>query len=270
MKIQNIVIAGAGTMGYSIAEIFSQYDFEVTLYDISMEVIQKAESYIELNRKTLNIKSEEKNKIYYSNNTECFKVADFVIETIVEDIGIKQEFYRKISKLVGSKTILTTNTSGLSINEIAKAVTKPERFIGMHWFNPSNLVLLIEIIKGDKTANDIADIVEELCLKINKKPVVVNKDIPGFVANRIQFAVLREALSLVEEGIVDEKGVDDIMRYGLGFRYACAGPLQIADFGGLDTFYKISQYLMKDLNAEKEVSALLKELYEEGNYGVKT
>ena len=123
----------------------------------------------------------------------------------------------------------------------------------MHWFNPCHLVLLIEIIKGKETHDSIADAIYQLSLSIDKKPVIVNKDVLGFAANRIQFAVLREALYLVEQGVISKEGLDDVMKYGLGFRYACLGPLEVADFGGLDTFYHISDYLMKDLLKNKTV-----------------
>ena len=263
--INKILIAGAGTMGYSIAEIFADYDFDVTLYDIDEAPIQNAKENI-----AHDTNQSIADRISYSWNTDTFKDVDLVIECIVENINIKKDFYKTISQTVKPDTILATNTSGLSINKLARAVKAPERFIGMHWFNPSHLIMLIEIIKGENTSDSVAQAVHDLCLKINKKPVTVNKDLPGFVANRIQFAVLREALSLVDQGAVQPEGIDDIMKYGLGFRYACAGPLEVADFGGLDTFHHISEYLMEDLCAEKGIPPLLKKLYDEGNYGVKS
>ena len=110
----------------------------------------------------------------------------------------------------------------------------------MHWFNPSHLVLLIEIIKGDNTSDDAARAIYDLSVTINKKPVIVNKDVLGFSANRIQFAVLREALCLIENGVVSMESIDDLMKYGSFFRYACPGPLEVVNFGGIDTFYHIS------------------------------
>ena len=140
----------------------------------------------------------------------------------------------------------------------------------MHWFNPPHLVPLIEIIKGYATTDEVAKDIYDLSLKIDKKPVIVNKDVPGFAANRLQFAVLREALDLVKKGVVSPEGIDDVMKYGLGFRYACLGPLEVSDFGGLDTFYHISEYLMKDLCDDKEPPELLKQHFEAGEYGVKS
>ena len=134
------------------------------------------------------------NNLSYTNSKDCFKDCDLVVESIIENLKVKQSFYGEISKLVKDESILAANTSGLSINAIGEYVNKPERFIGMHRFNPSHLVLLIEIIKGDNTSDDAAKAIYDLSVTINKKPVIVNKDVLGFSANRIQFAVLREAL----------------------------------------------------------------------------
>lgn len=277
MNIKNIVIAGAGTMGYSMAQIFAKYNYQVTIYDLSQKALENAKKRIYENIETLvnekEITKEKANELInhlsYTKDKSCFENCDIVIESIIENLKIKQEFYKEISRIVKDNTILATNTSGLSINAIASSVYKPERFIGMHWFNPSHLILLIEIIKGDHTNDNTASTIYDLSLAIDKKPVIVHQDVPGFVANRIQFAVLREALDLVEKGVVSKEGIDDVMKYGLGFRYACLGPLEVADFGGLDTFYHISEYLMKDLCDSREIPVLLKECYEKDEYGVK-
>lgn len=278
MIIKNIVVAGAGTMGYSIAQILAKYDFQVIIYDLKESVLQKARHHIEQNIEILISENEMSleesqallNNIVYTTQKDCFKICDFVIESIVENIDIKKSFYQEISNIVKDECILATNTSGISINTLSESVCKPERFIGMHWFNPCHLIMLIEIIKGQYTSDNIADIVYQLSLKIQKKPVIVEKDVLGFAANRIQFAVLREALWLVEQGVISKTGIDDIMKYGLGFRYACLGPLEIADFGGIDTFYHICDYLMEDLCDSHEVPNEIKKLYEESHYGVKT
>ena len=278
MKIKDIVIAGAGTMGYSMAQIFAKYNYNVTIYDLKEEAIINAKQRIKENTQIL-IQDQELTEaqetqlhqhLNYTTDKDCFKNCDLVVESIIEKVEIKQSFYKEISQIVKEDTILATNTSGISINTLAKAVYKPERFIGMHWFNPSHLILLIEIIKGDQTLESIAQTIKELSIDIGKKPVVVQKDVLGFAANRIQFAVLREALYLVEQGIISKEDIDSVMKYGLGFRYACLGPLEVADFGGLDTFYHISDYLMKDLCNDTQIPSELAKLYEEGHLGIKS
>lgn len=278
MDIKNIVIAGAGTMGYSMAQIFAKYNFDVTIYDLKDEAIKNARSRIQENTKILieehELTIEEEEKLHqhltYTTDKSCFKNCDLVVESIIEKVEIKQSFYKEISNIVREDTILATNTSGISINTLASAVYKPERFIGMHWFNPSHLILLIEIIKGDHTLDCVAQSIKDLSIQIGKKPVIVQKDVLGFAANRIQFAVLREALYLVEQGVISKEDIDAVMKYGLGFRYACLGPLEVADFGGLDTFYHISDYLMEDLCNDTKVPHELAELFEAGHLGIKT
>ncbi len=278
MEIKKIVIVGAGTMGSSMAQIYAKYFDSVVLYNHREETLKKAEENINNNVKTLvntnNMTQKEADKLLnalsFTTSMDCFKECDFIAENIVENIEVKHEFYKQLSEIVKDDTIITTNTSGLSINEIAKSVKNPERFMGMHWFNPPHLVPLIEIIKGDKTSDDVAKKVYDLSVVIEKKPVIVNKDVAGFAANRLQFAILREALDLVDKGVISAEGIDDVMKYGLGFRYACLGPLEVSDFGGLDTFYHISEYLVQDLCADKEPPKLLKEHFEAGEYGVKS
>ncbi len=276
-EIQSIVVAGAGTMGASAGAIMAQFGYDVTIYDIFPEALDKAKALILLNQETevaekIVTKEESEaliNRISFSSDVNCFKNADFVIEAILEKIEIKIKFWKEVSALVGDDVILTTNTSGLSITAISAAVEKPERFLGMHWINPPHIIPLIEIIKGEKTSDEAAEIVKELTLKLKKKPVIV-KDAPGFVLNRIQGAILRECLHIYEQGIADVAAVDDVMKYGLGLRYACLGPFEVYDLGGLDIFNNIASYLFKDLCNETEPFGLLKECIDQNKLGVKS
>ena len=278
MEIKKIVIAGAGTMGYSMAQIFAQFHYQVVVYDLNNQALETAQRHIKENVDIL-IKEKEITEqqgqtiisyLSYTTSKDCFKDCDLVVESIIENVDIKKAFYQEISQIVSSNCILATNTSGISINELASVVNKPQRFIGMHWFNPSHLILLIEIIKGDQTSDEVAQAIYQLSLKIHKKPVIVQKDVLGFAANRLQFAVLREALDLVEKGVIYKEGIDDVMKYGLGLRYACLGPLEVADLGGLDTFYHISSYLMQDLCDSHDVPTILKQHFNNNEYGVKS
>lgn len=260
MSIQKIGIAGAGTMGYSMADIFAAKGFDVTLWNHRAPTLEKAKTHISV---------ASRDKIHYTTQLEDIADSDLIVESVTEDLQIKTDFYDKLSRVVENHTIVATNTSGLSINALAAHVKHPDRFLGMHWFNPPTLILLIEIIKNDHTRQDVAETVRDLSLRIGKKPVIVNKDVFGFAANRLQLAVLREALSMVEQGVVSPEGIDDVMKYGLGFRWACIEPLETVDFGGIDTFYHIAEYLMPDLEDSHAVPALLKEHYDKGELGVK-
>ena len=277
-EIKQIVIAGAGLMGASMGQIFARGGYSVTLYDIAPEGIGKARELVAINQRALieqgginKAQSEETlSRMSYTMNMEDFEKADFVIEAIVENMAVKLDFWEKASMVVSEDIVLATNTSGLSITEIAKAVHEPERFCGMHWINPPHIVPLVEVIGGARTGEKAIEIVRDLALSVNKHPVMVHGDPKGFILNRIQFAILREALHIVESGYATVKDVDDVMKYGLGMRYACIGPFETADLGGLDTFYRISSYLFADLSDAKEVPGTLAHLYQEGAFGTKT
>lgn len=261
MEIRKITIAGAGTMGYSMAEIFARKGYDVILWNHRSATLERAKT---------KIAPDMVNRISYTIDPAAFRGRDLIVENIVEDLAAKSEFYRTYSPLADEQTIIATNTSGLSINTLAKSVKGPERFLGMHWFNPPTLIPLIEIIKNDHTKAEAAKTIYDLSLAIGKKPAIVEKDAPGFAANRIQLAVIREALSMVKKGIISKEGADAVMKYGLGFRWACLGPLETVDFGGLDVFAHVSEYLMADLEDSHEVPLLLAEKVKEGHLGVKT
>lgn len=277
-QIQKVVMAGAGTMGTSMAQIFAAHGYDTVLYNHREATLQKARRMIELNQEALVLSGElsqaesdaVKARIQLTSDESCFQDCDVVVESIVENMEAKHQLWQKISDLAREDAILTTNTSGLSITEIAKAVQRPERFCGMHWFNPPHLVPLVEVIKGEKTEDQTARVVAELAERIGKKAVTVKKDAKGFIGNRLQTAILREALHIVQSGIADAEDVDKAVKYGIGFRYACLGPLETADFGGLDIFYHVAEYLVPDLYSSQEVPALLREKFEKGELGVKT
>lgn len=277
-QIKKVVLAGAGTMGTSMSQIFAACGYNAVLYNHKAETLEKARKMIELNQQALVLSGEltqaqsdaVKAHITLTAEEDCFADCDIVVESIVENMDVKHQFWKRVSALVRRDAILATNTSGLSITEIAQAVQGPERFCGMHWFNPPHLVPLVEVIKGEKTGENTASTVFDLAEKIGKKPVLVKKDAKGFIGNRLQNAMLREAMYIVESGIADAQDVDNAVKYGIGFRYACLGPLETADFGGLDIFYHVGEYLLPDLCNSTQVPALLREKFEAGELGVKT
>ncbi len=261
MNIRKIGIAGSGTMGSSMAKIFAQYGFDVVLYNHRQPSLDLAKE---------RIGSPASERICFTTDISRLADRELIVENLPEVIETKKDFYRTLCGIVSADTIIATNTSGLSINSLSEAVAQPERFLGMHWVNPPHLIPLVEIIKNDRTRDDVAETVRETALAIGKKPVIVKKDVPGFLLNRIQLAVAREALSLVEQGVTSGEDIDSVLKYGLGVRWACMGPLETMDFGGLDIFYHIAEYLVPDLCDSHEIPAELKKHYENGEYGVKT
>lgn len=278
MEIKKVGIAGAGLMGASMSQIFAKYGYAVTIYDAFEESLEKGRRLIKINQEAAvqsgEATSEEANRIIselkFTSNIEDLKDSDIIVESIIEKLDIKQKFWKTISEMVRPDAILTTNTSGISIDAIAKDIVGKHRFLGMHWMNPSHLIPCIEIIRGTETDDESTKIVIDLAHAVGKKTTVCKKDVPGFILNRIQLSILRECISLVEEGIADVEDVDACMKYGLGFRYAAYGPFEVVDFGGVDTFHHIAEYLNPLLCNETNIQKLLDDLYKNGDYGVKT
>lgn len=278
MIIKKVGIAGSGLMGASMSQIFAKYGYDVTVYDAFENALEKGKNLIKVNQEAA-VESGEAtreeaeriiNSLKFTNSIEDLKDSDIIVESIIEKLDIKQEFWKTVSEIVRPDAILTTNTSGISIDAIAKDIVGKNRFLGMHWMNPSHLIPCIEIIRGSETDDESTKIVIELAHAVGKKTTVCKKDVPGFILNRIQLAILRECISLVENGIADVEDVDACMKYGLGFRYAAYGPFEVVDFGGVDTFHHIAEYLNPLLCNETNVQKLIDDIYKNGNYGVKT
>ena len=273
-----IGIAGAGTMSASMARIFIEKGFDVVLHVRSEKSMQRVRNLIGVSLRT-DVETGTKTqaqadallkKLVFSTDMAIFADRELIVESIIEDLSIKQDYWEQVSRVVSEDCVLATNTSGLSINAICQRVRGKHRFLGMHWFNPPHLIPLIEIIRGDETDERSAELVKSVALEIGKKPVLCRKDVPGFIANRIQYAVLRECMEIVERGIASVEDVDDVMKYSIGFRYAVLGPFEVADLGGLDTFYHIMEYLNKDLSTEQQPQKLIADCFANGEYGVKT
>ena len=274
-----VVLAGAGVMGASLAQVYAKAGYSVLLWGRQEESLEKGRALVRLNQATLvkeDMLTEDESaqlmgRIHYTCDAECFSEPDIdlVLESIVEDLNVKRAFWAKVSAVVSQDVLLASNTSGLRICDLAESVTEKSRFMGQHWLNPPHLLPLCELIVGKDTSPKTVERMKKLVLGLNKKPVVV-KDINGFLINRLQFAILREALYIVESGAASMEDLDNVMKYGLGLRYAALGPFLTADLGGLDTFKHISDYLFRDLCDQKEGSQTLHRLVKEGRLGVKS
>ena len=277
-QIRKVLLAGAGVMGSSFAQIFAKAGYDVILYDISDASLERADRLISVNLKTQveqgRFTAEEaeeiRGRIRMTTSKSCFSEADFALEATVENMEIKHTFFRELSEAAGPEAVLCTNTSGMSITEIAKAVKDPSRFCGMHWVNPPHLIPLVEVIAGEKSSEDVLTVVYELAQRLGQKPVRVYKDPTGFILNRLQYAVVREACHCVEMGYASMEDVDNVMKYGLGMRYACIGPFETIDFGGVHIFNHVGSYMFDALCNDGGVPKLLREVYEAGNYGIST
>ena len=276
---KNVVLAGAGMMSASLAQVYAQAGYQVTIWNRSEPGLERAKNLIALNQETLvrekfiTLQESEAlvQRVFYSTSKDCMKDCFLMVEAIVENMDAKQDFWSEASRIVPEEALLATNTSGLLISEVAQAVYRPERFMGQHWLNPPHLLPLCEIIRGEKTQQQYMDQMYALVKnKLGKEPVIVKKDINGFLLNRLQYAMLREALYLVENEVATVEDIDTVLKAGLGLRYAALGPFRVCDFGGLDTFNRVNKYLNACLADSKEGDPLLDKLVSEGKYGVKT
>lgn len=277
-KIENVVIAGAGLMGASISQVFAQFGFHTVIYsnqesdfDRARQIIRNCQATLVENEMLTAGQSEAvMNSLGYDADPECFRDADYVIEAIPEDIRIKSEFYRLISGILPEDAVVSSNTSAISINALSKSVKNPGRFCGTHWLNPPHIIPLVEITGSDATSPEVVDTLVGLLTDIGKQPVVLKKDVKGFLSNRLQFALLREASYLVESGVATPEDIDRTLKFGNGIRYACSGPFKIVDLGGIAVFNTVARYLYPDLSRESEYCRLLDEKVQAGQNGIST
>ena len=271
-----VIIAGAGVRGSSLTQVYALAGDNTVLFNRSQSGLERGRHLIELNQATLvkeNLYTQKESdaamaRISFTSDLSVFEDCGLIVETIIEDLEEKRKFWREVSAIAPADALLATNTSGLHISDIAEAVERPERFMGQHWLNPAHLLPLCELIVGSKTSDETVQRMRQLVIGLGKKPVIV-KDINGFIINRIQFSLLREALYIVESGAASFEDVDTVLKAGMGLRYAALGPFGIADFGGLDTFEHISSYLNSELCDSKDNNKL-KAMIKEGKLGVKS
>lgn len=277
-NIQNILICGAGMMGKNIAFVFaSNPDYHIGLYDLYPTDV---ETGIRTNTKQLVDKgvlseqelAERLSRISFTQDldSDLVKNADFVIEAVFEDMQVKQDTFAKLEARCRRDAIFCTNSSVMSPSEISRKLTHRERFVGTHFWNPGHLIPLVEVVKSDASSDETVQTVMEVLRSVDKKPVLCQKDVPGFIANRMQHALWREAISIVEHGIADAATVDEAVRYSFGLRLPQLGPMENADMVGTDLTYNIHDYILRDLEDSHTPSPLLKKLRDEGKIGFKT
>jgi 3-hydroxybutyryl-CoA dehydrogenase len=277
--IKKISVIGAGMMGHGIAQIFAARNYHVILLDIQQDLLSKAIENIRSNL-TLLVQSgigdpEEIDPTIQRIKTtldlkEAASEVEFIIEAVSENLALKQKIFQDLDSFCPPETILATNTSVMSITEIAQNTRFQERILGTHFWNPPYLIPLVEVIRGKHTSDEVMDITFDLLRFAGKHPVRVNKDVPGFVGNRLQHALWREAISIVEKGIADPETVDEVVKKGFGMRLPVLGPLENADMVGLDLTLAIHEYILRHLESSSQPSPLLRKRVEMGELGFKT
>ena len=273
-----VAVIGAGIMGPGIAEVCAEAGLEVVLQSRSRDNLDAALDRIRKNQRDLvaaGLLTEAAatgalTRLRLTQDlAEAVTGAAFVSENIPEDLALKQAFIRNLSRLARPDAILASNTSGLSISAIAASADRPERVVGFHWLNPPHLTLPVEITRGAKTSEETMRATVALAQRIGRRPFRVERDTPGFLWNRLQMALVREAVHIVEQGVATPEDVDEAMRWGLALRWTAVGPFQIMDLAGLTTFRAVASYVYPDLSSASKPHALLEDLIARGHTGAR-
>ncbi|MFW6147407.1 MAG: 3-hydroxyacyl-CoA dehydrogenase family protein [Thermodesulfobacteriota bacterium] len=277
MDIKTIGVVGAGTMGNGIAQIAAQIGCNVVMRDIDMRFVdggmKSIDKFLSRSVEKGKMKAQEKDviigRIKGTTDMADLKDADFVVEAVIEDLELKKTVFKELDDIAGPEVILATNTSSMSITEIAASTSRPDRVCGMHFFNPVPLMKLVEIIRGYETSDATVSATKELAEKMGKITVEVKKDSPGFIVNRIMIPHMIEAIKIVEEGIASIEDVDTAVKNGLNYPM---GPFELMDLTGIDIAYYVTEYFYKELNKESKWAApnMLKTMVRAGKLGRKS
>lgn len=275
MNIKNVSVIGSGTMGNGIAHTFAQYGFSVVLVDIKDEFLQKALKTIESNLDrqlkkgviTEEIKTQTLKNIKTTTNLKSVSESDLIVEAVTEDYNVKKNLFIELDSICKTEAILASNTSSISITEIAANTKRPEKVIGMHFMNPVPVMKLVEVIRGLATSQETYEIIKQTTEKLEKVPVEV-QDYPGFISNRILMPMINEAIYCVMEGVATPEAIDTVMKLGMNHPM---GPLTLADFIGLDVCLSIMEVLHKGLGDSKyRPCPLLRKMVAAGHLGRKS
>ena len=277
--VRRIAVIGAGTMGHGIALEFAAFGYDVALHDRDAAQLERATTgiaeglarLVQVGRIPAQAAQDAPNRIAMGTDLAAAATGrDLVIEAVAEDLAIKQALFRQLDSLAPPHAILASNTSTFMPSLLAAETNRPDKVLVAHYFNPPHLLPLVELVRGGGTSEETITTLRELYQGIGKAPAVVQKEAPGFVGNRIQAAIFREALAIVAGGIASIEDVDAIVRNGFGRRLGVAGPFEIADAAGLDVKLAVCEQLFPAIESSVETPALLREIVARGDLGTKT
>jgi len=277
--INHVALLGSGMVGHGLALHFAKAGYQVSLYSRTQQTLDKAVESIKSNLPALlqgqaNVEDEIEKIISRVKTTrnmdEAVAKAPIIIESVAEDLKVKQDLFKELDQMCLGDVILATNTSVISITAIASEAKNRDRIVGTHFWFPPYLIPLVEVVKGRDTSDETMEITYQFMKKAGKHPIKCLKDVPGFVANRLQHALWREAISIVEKGIADAATVDDAIKQSFGIRIAVLGPIENADMVGLDLVLAIHNNVLQDLEASPNPSPLLKDKVSKGELGFKS
>jgi 3-hydroxybutyryl-CoA dehydrogenase/5-formyl-3-hydroxy-2-methylpyridine 4-carboxylate dehydrogenase len=272
-EIKRAAVIGTGTMGPGMGAVLERAGIQVALHDISEEALERAKQGVELARGVLERLGTDGGAgggiRFETDLAAALEGADFVLEAVPEKPELKQEVFGQFEQYVADAAVLSSNTSGIPITKIAENLSHPERVLGMHWSNPPHLIPMIEVIPGERTSEETIEAAKGLIDGIGYYPSVLRKEVPGFVENRVLYAIMRECLALVDEGVVDAEELDLNVKWGIGYKLAVIPPLQLLDVAGLDIYESVAGYLNPELSTESGISETITRLTSEGKLGIK-
>jgi 3-hydroxybutyryl-CoA dehydrogenase len=271
MNKPKITVIGAGLMGHGIAQVFALAGHDVTIYDSFEKTLATAKERILTNLKDLGDEESAVDRVTpQADLAKAVRDADYVFEAVLEDLSLKQTLFAEIERHVRPDTILASNTSVIPITDIMQGLKRRERALGTHWWNPPYLVPLVEVIETQWTSPETIAFTMKLHADAGKKPAHVKKDVPGFIGNRLQHALWREAIALVENGICDAETVDTVIKAAFGRRLAVLGPLENADMVGTDLTLAIHKTVLPAIDSRPGPSPYLEKLVQDGKLGFKS
>ncbi len=266
-----IAVIGAGLMGHGIAQVFAQAGHDVAIHDQSAQALATAHERVAQNLRVMGLPPDAAGRIRLRDRLEdAVSDAEVVFEAAFEDLAVKRGVFARIEESAPPSALVATNTSVMTIGDVTALSRTRERMLGTHWWNPPHLIPLVEVVQGDRTDPKAVERMLALLREVGKSPVHVRRDVPGFVGNRLQHALWREALALVDEGVCDPETVDQVVKTSFGLRLSMLGPIENADLVGLDLTRAIHAYLLPHLSRAEAPSRTMEGHIEKGELGMKT
>jgi len=277
--IRSISVLGAGIMGHGIAQAFLMGGYPVRLYDIKDAILDTARAHI---RKNMEMFAQEGlleasevppavERLFTTTELAlAVEGADFIVEAAPEDLPLKQELFARVESLCPPQAVIATNTSSLTLSAIGEKVKKKDRLVVTHWFNPPHIVPTVEVVRGPETTQETMELAVALLERIRKMPVRIQKELPGFIVNRIQTALIREVWDLYAQGVASPEDIDKAVKGSVGFRLASIGPLLTADLGGLDLWLRVYDNLVHEISSSTEAPKAVRDMVSQGHYGIKS
>jgi len=273
-RIESAAVVGLGTMGPGIAATLARAGLKVSAFDADPAKRAKAQQGFAAAATVLTALAVPDRGAHditvHDSLGACVAGAGLVIETVPEDLDLKIQVFREIEAHVGEEVVLASDTSGIPITHIQAGTRMPGRVVGMHWSNPPHIIPMIEVISGEHTLPAVASALIEVIRRCGHLPITIRKDVPGFVENRVLYAVMRECLDLVEQGVIDPQDLDACVSWGIGYKLAVVGPMALLDMAGLDIYAAVSSYLNKELCNRTDTAGYIAERTAQGKLGIKT